>query len=71
MEETKNLMQALCEEIDRVKGIARTYEEQTGNAVLFASSLIRSDLAQAEKARNMGDVVEMMRWVRKLRMYKE
>lgn len=56
--EDKNLMQGLCEEIDRVKEIKKEYEAIPGG--VFAATLMGIDIANAEKARNEGDVINML-----------
>jgi hypothetical protein len=67
--ETKNLMQGLCEQIDRVKEIVKEYESIPGGAGNFAALFMKQDISMAEKARNQGDTIEMMRYFKKLQEY--
>lgn len=67
--ETKNLMQGICEEIDRVKEIAKEYEAIPSGAGRFAATFMRQDISVAEKARNQGDTIQMMKSFRKLQEY--
>ena len=68
--ENKNLMQGLCEEIDRVKDIVKVYEGIPGRAGLLAAQFMKKDIADAEKARNIGDIMEMIKSYKKLQDYK-
>jgi hypothetical protein len=67
--ETKNLMQGLCEEIDRVKEIVKEYESIPNGAGRFAAAFMKQDISLAEKARNQGDVIKMMYSYKKLKGY--
>lgn len=69
LNETKNLMQGLCEEIDRVKEIVKEYEAIPGVAGNFAAFFMKQDILIAEKARNQGDTIEMIRCFKKLQEY--
>jgi len=63
--ETKNLMEGICEQIDRVKNIVKEYEAiPSGN---FAASLMKQDIKIAEKARNFGDTIQMLKSYQKLK----
>lgn len=68
-EETKNLMQGLCEEIDRVKGIVKEYETLPSGAGNLAASFMKQDILMAEKARNEGDTIQMIACFQKLQEY--
>lgn len=68
--ETKNLMEGLCEEIDRVKEIIKEYESIPSGAGNFAAIFMKQDVSMAEKARNQGDVIGMMTYFKKLKEYK-
>lgn len=67
--ETKNLMQGLCEEIDRVKEIVKEYEAIPGGAGNFAALFMKQDISLAEKARNEGDTIQMIACFQKLQKY--
>lgn len=67
--ETKNLMQGLCEEIDRVKDIVKEYEAIPSGAGNFAALFMKQDISMAEKARNQGDTIEMIKCFKKLQEY--
>ena len=69
MQEAKNLMQGLCEEIDRVKEIVKEYEAIPSGAGNFAAMFMKQDISTAEKARNHGDTIEMIRCFKKLQEY--
>lgn len=67
MSETKNLMQGLCEEIDRVKEILKVYESiPTGH---FAAFFMKQDIENAENARTTEDIIQMMASYVKLKEY--
>jgi len=68
-EEAKNLMQGICEEIDRVKDIVKEYEALPGGAGNFAAFFMKQDLSMAEKARNQGDTIQMIACFKKLQEY--
>ncbi len=65
--ETKNLMQGLCEEIDRVKEIVKEYEAIPNGAGNFAALFMKQDISLAEKARNEGDTIQMIACFQKLK----
>lgn len=67
MAETKNLMQGLCEEIDRVKEILKVYEATEGGQ--FAAIFMKQDISMAEQARNIGDTMQMLILFQKLKEY--
>jgi hypothetical protein len=68
-QETKNLMQGLCEEIDRVKEIVKEYEATPGGAGNFAALFMKQDISMAEKARNEGDAIQMIACFHNLKDY--
>ena len=69
MTEIKNLMQGLCQEIDRIKEIVKIYEDQPDYAGMVAAYFMKADIKQAESARNMGDTIEMKRAYQNLKEY--
>lgn len=67
MSEIKNLMQGLCEEIDRVKEIVQVYESTLNGH--FAAFFMKQDVEAAENARNIGYTIQMMALYEKLKGY--
>ncbi len=68
-QESKNLMQGLCEEIDRVKEILKVYESLPLGVGAFAAALMKQDVLRAEQCRNSGDAIEMIKLLNSLKEY--
>jgi len=65
MEKTKNLMEGLLEEMNRVRELISDYEELPNGAGMFGATIMKTNIKRAEKSISDNDVVAM------LRMYEE
>ena len=61
MEETKNLMDGLLEEMNRVREIIAEYESLPNGAGGFAAAIMKADIKRTEKSISDNDVVAMLR----------
>jgi hypothetical protein len=66
--ESKNLIEGLLEEMNRVREIIKIYEE-VGDAGKFAIAFMNLSIKKAEAAMATGDVVEMLRIYQELKEY--
>jgi len=60
MTETKNLMEGLLDEMNRVRELITEYKSLPNNAGFIGASFMQIDIQKAEKAISSGDVVEML-----------
>ncbi len=67
MPETKNLMQSLLDEMNRVREVIKAYEDTPNGE--FAATQMRNDIKRAEKAAGIGDVNEMIEMYQRLKTY--
>lgn len=69
MAEKKNLMEALLEEISRVKEMIELYKSLPGKAGILASRLMELDVKKAEEAISSGELIDMIRIFEALKKY--
>lgn len=69
MENTKNLVEGLTDEILRVIEVKKVYDELPNNAGVFASALMAKAIEKARKAQASGDILEMIPALEELREF--
>lgn len=70
MTKSKNLMEGLLFEIDRVKYIVSEYEApELNGAGAFAAAVMKAELKRAEESISNNDVVEMLKAYNSLQEY--
>lgn len=60
MENAKNFMQTLLDEMNRVRGLIAEYKSLPNNAGFIGASLMQLDIQRAEKAIADDNVIEML-----------
>jgi hypothetical protein len=66
---TMNLIGGIQEEIDRVKGVIKIYDEVPNGAGRFASAMMQLSINEANSLIAMGDTVGMMKALKDLQSY--
>lgn len=61
MTETKNLMDGLFDEMNRVRELIREYKKLPNNAGMTRAALMQNNINQAQRAIRSNDMVEMLR----------
>ena len=69
MEESKNLVEGLTDEILRVTEIRRIYVEETNGAGALAAALMAIALDEARAAQASGDILRMIPALKALQEY--
>lgn len=69
IKEPKNIIEGLFEEMDRVRGIIKEYEDLPDNGGGIAAALMKVAIKEAEYAIAHGDTVGMIRCYRGLKDY--
>lgn len=70
MNETKNLMDGILDEIERVTAIRSEYQHPSLNGTgMMAAGLMTFNINAAKKAISSGDVVEMLRQYEELKTW--
>ena len=64
-----NLIEGIQSECNRVREIIKEYEELPKNAGMFAASMMKADIKEAENIIATGDVVQMLKVYQKLKEY--
>ena len=65
----KNLIEGLQDEMNRVRDIIKVYEEVSGGAGIFAITMMKASIKEAEKSMAEGDVIEEMKCYESLKTY--
>jgi len=69
MEKSKNLIEGLQEEIDRVQKIATEYKSIKGGAGMFAATFMELSIATAKKRIATDDTIGMIVSLKELKEY--
>lgn len=69
MSDSKNLVEALTDEILRVTEIKRVYDSLPGNAGVFAALLMQEAIGKARKAQASGDIMQMIPALKELQEF--
>ena len=69
MAETKNLMDGLLEEMNRVREIIAEYDSLPNGAGAFASAMMKGNIKMAEKSISDNDVIAMLKQYEQLKTW--
>jgi len=69
MKEEENLISGLLKEIQRVREMIPEYESLPKNAGLFAATMMKLDVINAEKAMSENDTIDMIKSYNALKGY--
>lgn len=69
MDESKNLVQALTDEILRVTEISKEYKSIPGGSGMLAATIMDAAIEKARKAQASGDILEMIPALKELQEF--